>query len=161
MITETTVLIACFGITFCFIGYKLSFLVKNKLDSYIQGIADKIKKSENIKIEAIKELEQVNNKNKLLQQTLERMNKDAKNKIEEINENLEEKLNNIIERMIIDHKKKIQNEKEEIITAYTENMKNIIKNVINECVAKNLNEEDKKNAIEKTVEKIDFNKFID
>ena len=80
---ESYILIACFIITFGFIGYKVSGFIKKMLDRYSEEVSNKIAESEKIKIEAVNEFDKAQKKMDELNDNIVQL----KRKAEEIIEN--------------------------------------------------------------------------
>jgi len=158
-INETTILIACFVITFSFLGYKLAGFVKNVLDKYSKQIEDNINESEKLKMEALKALDEAKNKEKFLIDEVEKIKDEADENMSRIRDNFDAKLRELTEKAINDNKNKIAMEKDTMIEKFKSQIENVIKKVI-EQYAVNLSKEEKNKAFENAIQKIDFNKLF-
>lgn len=158
-INETTILIACFVITFGFLGYKLAGFVKNVLDKYSKQIEDNINESEKLKMEALKALDEAKNKEKFLTDEVEKIKDEADENMSRIRDNFDAKLRELTEKAINDNKNKIAMEKDTMIEKFKSQIENVIKKII-EQYAVNLSKEEKNKAFENAIQKIDFNKLF-
>ena len=159
MITETTVLLSCFIITFGFIGYKLIGLVRKMLDKYRQQIEDSINESESLKMKAINAIEEAKKKEKFLTDEIEKMKDEANKKMNDIQYNFDTKLRELTEKHINENKDKVEMEKDRIIENFKIQIEECIKNVISEY-SKGMSEEERNNAIKNAINKIDFKKLV-
>ena len=113
--TETQVLLIAFIAVFGFGGYKLSGFVKKMLDDYSTKIKDKILESERLKKDAVLAYDEVNEKMKNIEKTIEKMNTEQKQKIEEIKKKFDADLKKSIENMVKANKSRMEIDREDIV----------------------------------------------
>jgi F0F1-type ATP synthase membrane subunit b/b' len=158
--TETTVLILGFVITFGLLGYKLKGLVIKSLDKYSQKIADDLHNSEQLKLKAITALDEVERKTKNIQNTIIQIQEDAEKQIVSIEKNMQKKIENSIQQILKDNQNRILNDRQDIINGLKNDvLETIVKN-INDYIKANQNSVDSNEAIKKVLLKVDFKKLI-
>ncbi|GEM_PF-6763434 len=160
IISETTILWLCFLITFGFLGFKLTGLVKKTLDNYALKIDKRINDSENLKIKAINTLEKAKSDLNSLNIVIDKNNKETDLKMMQMNKKFEEKIEKMISKMTEENEKQQQYEMEIMVNDAKEQIKNIVSSVVKDL----LNEEVDKNngtAMQKSVVKVDFKKLLE
>ena len=113
--TETQVLFIAFIAVFGFGGYKLSGFVKKMLDDYSTKIKDKILESERLKKDAVLAYDEVNEKMKNIEKTIEKMNEEQKQKVIEIRKKFNDDLEKSIDNMLKSSKNRMAIDREEIV----------------------------------------------
>lgn len=158
--TETTILILGFVITFGLLGYKLKGLVIKSLDKYSQKIADDLHESEQLKLKAITALDEVEKKTKNIQDKVIQIQEDAEKQIVSIEKSMQKKIESNIQQILKNHQNRVLNDRQDIVN----NLKNdvletIVKN-IDDYMKVNQNKADNNEALKKVLLKVDFKKLL-
>ena len=159
--TETTILILGFVITFGLLGYKLKGLVIKSLDKYSQKIADDLHESEQLKLKAITALDDVERKTKNIQNTIIQIQEDAEKQIVSIEKNMQKKIENNIQQILKNHQNRLLNDGQDIINSLKNDILETIAKNINDYMKANKNALDSNEAIKKVLLKIDFKKLLE
>lgn len=157
--TETTVLTICFICTFGFIGCKIFKLVREVLQKYSQKIENDINESERLKMKAINLLEEAVRKDKSISTEIEKRNQLTDEKMHQIKKNFDKKLDRMLKNITENSNKRIEFEKNILIEQFKYEVRTTISSVVKEYVD-NITEEEKDNAMMKTLLKVDFKKLI-
>ena len=157
--TETTILTICFICTFGFIGYKVCKMVSEVLQKYSQKIENDINESERLKMKAINLLEEAVKKEKAISTEIEKRNQLTDEKMHQIKKNFDKKLDKMLENITENSNKRIEFEKNILIEQFKDEVRTTISSVVKEYVS-NITEEEKDNAMVKTLLKDDFKKLV-
>ena len=158
--TETTILTICFICTFGFIGYKVCKMVREVLKKYSQKIENDINESERLKMKAINLLEEATRKEKAISTEIEKRNQLTDEKMHQIKKKFDKKLDKMLENITENSNKRIEFEKNLLIEQFKDEVRTTISSVVKEYVINNITEEEKDNAILKTLLKVDFKKLV-
>ena len=160
--TETSVLVLGFVITFGFLIYKLRYLIDKMLSNYIKKIEDNLNQSELLKRRAIQELDEANKKEKQINDIILQKTEEYELKIKEIDDNMTKKLKSKIEDLTKNQKETIKNSINDLTSNITIKISSLIMSCVNECL-ENHSQDYNNSKHEKNLEmirKIDFKKFI-
>ena len=157
--TETTILTICFICTFGFIGYKICKLVREVLQKYSQKIENDINESERLKMKAINLLEEAVRKEKAVSTEIEKRNQLTAEKMHQIKKNFDKKLDKMLENITENSNRRIEFEKNILIEQFKDEIRTTMNSVVKEYV-NGITEEEKDDAILKTLLKVDFKKLV-
>ena len=158
--TERTILIVCFVVTFGFIAYKLSVLIMRVLNNYILKIDNDINESERLKLSAISSFDESKKKLDLIDNEIEKMRLEAEKKDILVQKNFNEKINKIVSKMIDETKKIIIFNNEEVIFNVKQSILQSISGTLRVYFDK-LDEKKKKEIFKKMIFNINFKKMFD
>ena len=108
--TEIGVLTLCFVFTFGLLGYKLKGVVAKFLDNYSKKIEDDVNRSEQLKKQAIYELDKAQKEENEINSTVKDMECEYIEKKTLLEKQIKEKMDKSVEKIMLSHKNRMQND---------------------------------------------------
>ena len=113
--TEIGILTLCFVFTFGLLGYKLRGVVAKFLDNYSKKIEDDVNRSEQLKKQAIYELDKAQKEENEINSTVKDMECEYIEKKTLLEKQIKEKMDKSIEKIMLSHKNRMQNDYDELL----------------------------------------------
>lgn len=113
--TEIGILTLCFVFTFGLLGYKLKGVVAKFLDNYSKKIEDDVNRSEQLKKQAIYELDKAQKEENEINSTVKDMECEYIEKKTLLEKQIKEKMDKSIEKIMLSHKNRMQNDYDELL----------------------------------------------
>ena len=113
--TEIGVLTLCFILTFGILGFKLKDFVAKFLDNYSKKIEDDVNRSEQLKKQAIYELDKAQKEENEINSTVKDMECEYIEKKTLLEKQIKEKMDKSVEKIMLSHKNRMQNDYDELL----------------------------------------------
>ena len=115
IMTEIGVLTLCFVLTFGILGFKLKDFVAKFLDNYSKKIEDDVNRSEQLKKQAIYELDKAQKEENEINSTVKDMECEYIEKKTLLEKQIKEKMDKSVEKIMLSHKNRMQNDYDELL----------------------------------------------